>query len=109
MDFPYGDTITLHSRAVTSQDAYGDDVYTSTDSTLVGAYYDAGSTEVVQGVDTVTTTPTVILPAGTVVNPVDQITVRAVTYDVDGRPQDWRHPMTGWQPGIVVRLRGVTG
>lgn len=109
MTFPFGDTITLHSRTVTGHDTYGNDVYTSTDSTVVGGFAPAGSAELTQGQDLVTTTPSVYLPAGTNVAAVDQVTVRGVTYDVDGSPQDWRHPFTGWQAGIVVRLQGVTG
>lgn len=107
--FPFGDSITLHTRTVTGRDSAGADVYGSSDSTVVGAFAPAGSVEVVQGQDTVTTSPSVYLPSGTVVNAVDQVTVRGVTYDVAGDPQDWRHPWTGWQAGIVVRLQAVTG
>lgn len=28
-------------------------------------------------------------------------------YDVDGQPASWHSPFTGWEPGIVVRLKGV--
>lgn len=109
MLFPYGDTITLHSRTGATRDGGNNDVPVYADSTLVGGFAPAGSVEVVQGQDTVTTTPSVYLPAGTVVKAVDQMTVRGVLYDVQGDPQDWGHPFTGWQAGIVVRLQGVTG
>jgi len=29
------------------------------------------------------------------------------TFLVEGEPAEWKSPFTGWQPGIVVRLRGV--
>lgn len=110
MLFPFGDAITLHSRTgVTPDPVYGNDVPTYTDSTVVGAFAPAGSIELVQGQDTVITSPSVYLPAGTVVAAVDQVTVRGLTFDVDGDPQDWRNPFTGWQAGIVVRLKSVTG
>lgn len=107
--YAFGEPITLHSRAVTGQDTYGNDVYGSTDRTVVGAFAPAGAAELVQGRDTVTTQPALYLPPGTDVAAVDRATVRGVTYDVDGTPADWRNPFTGWQAGIVVNLKGVTG
>lgn len=109
MIYPFGDPVTLHSRTVTGQDTYGNDVLTDVTSTTVGAFAPTGSTELIQGQDTVITQPSVYLPAGTDVTALDRVTIRGVTYDVDGTPQDWRHPVTGWQPGIVVRLQNVTG
>lgn len=110
MPYPYGDTITIHTKSGTTQDpVYGNDVPTYTDSAVVGGFAPAGSVEIQQGRETITTTPTLYLPAGTSVAALDRVTVRGVTYEVNGTPQDWRHPMTGWQAGIVVRLQNVTG
>lgn len=107
--YAFGESVTLHARAVTGQDTYGNDVYGSTDRTVVGAFAPAGSAELVQGRDTVTTQPAIYLPPGTDVTAVDQATVRGVTYDVDGTPADWRNPFTGRHAGIVVNLLAVTG
>ena len=35
--------------------------------------------------------------------PGDRVIVRGVTCEVQGRPTTWRHPMTGWDAGFVVR------
>lgn len=108
----FGEPIVLHSRTVTGQDIYHSDVYSSTDTATSGAFAPAGSTEVVQGQDTITTQDSVYitdltgLPA---VEAIDQLTVRGVTYDVDGTPALWVNPWSGETDGLVIRLRGVTG
>jgi hypothetical protein len=51
----------------------------------------------------------VYLPAGTVVGAIDAVQVAGQTYEVDGSPNDWQHPLTGWRPGVEVRLKRVTG
>lgn len=109
MLFPFGDHVTLHSRTVTGQDRYGNDVYGDTAAQVVGAFDPGGSLELVQGQEQVQTSPALYLPPGTNVTAVDKVTARGVTYDVDGTPADWRSPFTGEHFGIVVRLRGVTG
>lgn len=109
---PFGEALTVHSRAVTSQDVYGNDVYTSTDTAGFGAFAPAGSIEIVQGQDTVTTTPTVYirdtsaLPA---IEAVDQVTIRGILYDVTGDSATWVSPYAGDTAGWVLRLQGVTG
>jgi len=103
------DTVTLVGRTVSGQDAYGNDVYTEVQSTVPGVFAPGGSTEQVQGQDMVISQPTVYLPAGTDVTAVDAVIVGSVRYDVDGAPSDWRSPFTGWQAGVQVRLKSVTG
>lgn len=39
----------------------------------------------------------------------DRVICRGRTYEVVGDPATWRHPMTGWNAGFVVRLRIVKG
>lgn len=108
--FPYGDQVTVLTKGVTGHNTYGNDQFGTTATAVVlGAFAPAGSVELTQGQDLITTQPTVYLPAGTAITATDQVTVRGVTYDVDGIPEDWRHPLTGWQAGIVVRLQVVTG
>lgn len=107
--FVFGESVTLHSRAVTGQDPYGNDVYGDATRTVQGGFAPAGTSEVVQGRDTVTAQPALYLPPGTDVSAVDRATVRGVTYDVDGTAADWRNPLTGWSAGIVVNLQAVTG
>ena len=108
--FAFGETVTLHSRTVSVRDSLGNDTYTTVDTSINGCGFDpGGSLELVQGQDLVTTTPTLYAPTGTVANPLDQITVRGVLYDVDGGSNDWRSPLTGWTPGVVIKLKAVTG
>lgn len=110
MAFGHGETVTLHSRTVSVRDVDGNDIYASVDSTIDDCGFDpGGSLELVQGQELVTTTPTIYAPSGTVVNPLDQITVRGQIYDVDGGSNDWRSPLTGWTPGVVIKLKRVTG
>lgn len=105
-----GETVTLLTRSKSGVDADGNDVYTSASTTVAGCAFDpGGSLEVVQGRDTVTTTPTVYLPPGTAAHSVDAVTVRGVTYEVDGSPNSPTSPFTGWAPGVVVKLKAVTG
>lgn len=114
MTFPFGLTVTLTTRAKSGVDADGNDVYIGVSTTVSGCVYaPAGLVERIGGQDTVTTSPQLYIPAGTVIAAIDQITIpgRGV-FEVDGDPADWgRHPMTGWTPpnNIVLKLRKVTG
>lgn len=108
--FPFGESATLSVRVVTGRDSDGNDVYGSSDTVVDLCGFDPGlSSEIVGGQDTVTTQPTLYMPPGSVAGHVDTVTVRGVTYDVDGEPTVWRSPFTGWTPGVVVKLKSVTG
>lgn len=110
MTFPFGETATLHTRSGTADDALGVRQSTWTDTVVAGCFLDAGgSIEVVQGQDQVTTQPVLYMPAGTAVTPVDQITVRGDRYEVDGSPNSYVQPWTGWVPPVAVKLKLVTG
>jgi len=43
------------------------------------------------------------------VEAVDRVTVRGVTYDVDGVARSWVSPYSGMSVGVVIRLKDVTG
>lgn len=110
MMFRFADTASLLTRTVTGTDADGNDVYGSAATVVAGCAFDPGlSNEIIGGRDMVTTQPTLYMPAGTVVGPVDRVTVRGDTYEVDGSPDEWTGPFTGWNAGVVVKLRQVTG
>jgi hypothetical protein len=105
-----GEPVVLHRRVVTGQDGYHNDVYTDADDQVQAlAFAPGASVEVTQGRDTITTQPTVYLPAGTAVDGTSAVTARGTRYEVDGMPRDWRNPFTGHQPGIEIRLTSVTG
>lgn len=62
------------------------------------------------GAHTVVTPATLYLPEfRTDLSPHDEWEVRGVRSGVEGQPQPWRSPMTGWTPGTVIQLRKVDG
>ncbi|MCW2901912.1 MAG: hypothetical protein JWO67_4177 [Streptosporangiaceae bacterium] len=109
MTFPYGVPIVLVKRSKSGTDSFGNDVFAVTTSTVLGAFAPGGSTEQVQGQDTVTTQPTVFLPVGTNLAAVDAVQVAGLTFEVDGDPNTWISPLTGNGFGLEVKLRRVTG
>lgn len=102
--------VTLNKRVKSGTDAFGNDVYAATASTVAGVFAPGGSSEQMQGQDIVITQPTVYLLTGTDVSAVDSLTVNGLAYEVDGSPNAWPpHPFTGWVPdySVEVRLRRV--
>jgi hypothetical protein len=115
MMFPVGETVT-RLRATATTDPYSDEPddlsWTSPSSLVIpGCGFDpGGSTETNDARrDAVTTQPTVYAPPDADIGPADRLSVRGVTYEVDGRPGLWRSPFTGWEPGLVVPLRLFEG
>lgn len=109
MTFPFAQTVTLVKRVKSGTDGLGNDVFTTTTTDVPGAFNPGTSAELVQGQDVVTTQPTVYLPAGTDVVATDAVQVAGEQFEVDGSPNVWTNPFTGWAPGVEVKLRRVTG
>ncbi|HEY5201195.1 MAG TPA: hypothetical protein VIJ31_09820 [Acidothermaceae bacterium] len=109
MNFPDGIQMTLISRTANGTDAYGNDAFASTTSTFTSPFVPAGSTEQVQGRDTVIENDTIYPPAGTVINPTDQVQIDDDVYEVIADALDWVNPFTGWAPAIEVHLQKVSG
>lgn len=108
--FPFPETFTIHTRGVTGTDGDGNDIYGDTDTTTTGAFAPAGSAELIQGQNTVLTHDTIYLADGAAVpKPTDQVTARGVRYDIDGEPEVFHNPFTGYEPGAVVKLLKATG
>jgi hypothetical protein len=107
--FPFGQAVTLVKRVKGAADALGNDTWTTTSIPTNGAFDPGTSVESVQGQDLLVTSPRVFLPAGTDVSAVDAIDVAGARYEVDGSPNDYTNPFTGWNPGVVVQLKRVTG
>jgi long-subunit fatty acid transport protein len=97
------------TRTKGAPDAYGNDTWTTTSSTVRGAFNPGTSSELVQGQDLLTVQPSVYLPTGTAVTAVDAVQVGGQVYEVDGSPNDWANPFTGHAFGVEVRLKRVTG
>lgn len=117
MIFPFGEQVILHRPTTTGVDGDGNDVITWTDYPIDGcAYWPAGSVEVMQGRDQVTSTDTVsvpreALPVGiTSILATDEMTARGERRTISGKPEDFGpNPFTGRQVPITVRLQDVTG
>ncbi|MFJ9313797.1 hypothetical protein ACIRN4_06350 [Pimelobacter simplex] len=113
--FAFGETVTrLRGTPVT--DPYSIEAtdldWTSPDALPIPGcgFAPSGSAEPLeQGRNAVITTPTVYAPAGADVLAHDRLIVRGRTWQVKGDPADWRHPMTGWTPGLVIQLEEVAG
>ncbi len=110
MNFADPETFTVITRTVTGRDSMGNRTYTPVETTVTGAFAPAGSTELVQGQDTIISNPTIYLTDGTPAPaPTARIVVRGVTFEVDGEPLVFHNPFTGSEPGAVVRLVRVDG
>lgn len=110
MFFPFGVPVTVITRAKTgARDSDGNYIYAETSAVVTGAFAPGGSTELVQGQDTVISQDTVYLPAGTTVAATDQIQIGSRRWLVDGSPNDWANPFTGWTAGVEVKLQQVNG
>lgn len=112
LSYPFAETFTVLSSAVTGQDSYGDDVRTDTSTTTTGVFAPEGSTEVVQGRDLVINNPTVYLSADAVTPAATDRIRRESTgevFNIDGQPAVYINPFTGERPGAVLRLERVTG
>lgn len=113
MFLPYGETVLWERYVADTYDPRGnliDEWEPPVDLTHCG--FDPGSSiEPRDGTSQrVITSPTLYPPKGSPLGPRDKITARGLVYEIEGEPADWRHPMTGWDPGLlVVILRRVTG
>lgn len=113
--FAHGETVT-RLRGTPVVDPYsGEATGTSWDTpnTLLiegCAFNPGGSSEPIQDArNAVVTKPEVYAPVDADVLSGDRLVVRGVTYEVDGRPSDWRNAFTGWAAGLVIALKGVEG
>lgn len=113
--FAHGETVT-RLRAATVTDPYSNTAtaenWTNPSSLDIdGCGFNPGqSSEPVQTArNAVITRPEVYAPADADVLAGDRLVVRGVTYEVDGRPQSWVSPFTGWAPGLVIVLKDVEG
>lgn len=107
-----GETI-VRLRQATTKDAYGNTVPTGEPdrAEIYGAGFDPGGSIALRegGRDGTTATPTLYLPPGADITSRDRVEVRGLTYEVNGEIADWRNPLTGAAPGLVVPLRRVEG
>jgi hypothetical protein len=110
MGWVYGQTVTLHTRGVTGQNADGNDVYGDVDSTHPGtAVYPRESVELVQGQDTNIIGMVAVFKPAVVVDPDDEVTLAdGFRYQIDGDPGQFDSPLTGTTL-TKLNLTRVTG
>lgn len=110
MTFPFGQDVTLVRRTVSGRDAYGNDVFTETQTAIPGCpVWPRSSTENVQAQDLTITGVAALLPAGTDVSAVDAVLIAGLKYEVDGEPAVFVSPFTNLAPGVQLNLKRVTG
>jgi len=82
---------------------------TPTEVATSGAFAPSGSTELIQGQSVVLDHDTIYLNEGAPTpGPQDKVRARGVVYDIDGTPAVYHNPLTGYEPGAVLRLLKVT-
>ena len=113
MTFPFGETVTHLSPTVTI-DGYGDEHLDWSNPTItvipnVAVALSTSDEDTRPERDLVESDYTLFLPPGTNVGSGEKFIVRGDECEVVGVPFDWRHPMTGWRPGVVARVRRISG
>lgn len=111
--FPFGETVQFMAYQLGAEDAHGNPVESWADPVSSGGWgFDPGGSveSSMPGRDMVVTSPRLFRQSRDFVpGSRDRVTVRGREYQVDGDPADWRSPLTGWEPGIVVTLEVVSG
>lgn len=105
-----GQKVLFIHRKVTSQDQYGNDVYTSTTQEVDGCAVSPGSsTETWQGTMQIVSDIIVHAPPDTVVDePWDEMVIAGVTYNIVGDPRSWTSPFTGTASMLEIQGKLVT-
>lgn len=109
------ETVWILPRQQAGSDAHGNPTYTwpePGDLTSVkvedALYAPAGSEDVDPMRQPVESVPAVFLPAGTRMEPVDRVSARGDTFEVEGDPHVWQ-TMSGVEKGVRVSLRRTEG
>lgn len=115
--FVYGETLT-RLRATAAVDPYsGEATALSWDDPdalpILGCAFDPGTSSepAAVGRDAVTSQPSAYVDYDSDVLPGDRIRreLTGRTYEVDGEPGAYRNPFTGWEAGMVIKLKAVSG
>lgn len=115
MTFAHGETVTILRRGVEVDPYSGEEapssVYTHHADVGGCAVWPGTSDEPTTALDPlrVETSLTVAMPPGTDVDSLDRLVVRGRRYSVIGDPFDYVHPMTGWRPGVLVKVTRTDG
>ena len=105
-----GETVVVTRRVVSGEDSQGNPAYTTSEIAIERcAFAPTGSTEDVATFGTrAITGGTVYAPTGTVFLPSDVLTIRGMTFTVDGESGQWTNPYSATGKGVEVAVkRGV--
>lgn len=107
MMFAFGETVTVVRPP--ERDRNGDPIGADSTFTIDGCGINWQSTdENNDHRETALTWIELLCPPGTDIRSTDKVQLpNGREYLVDGDPAPWRNPFTGWEPGVVARLRGV--
>lgn len=107
MYFAAGETVTVLRPA--KVDNVGDPTGAPADHDIAGCAINwLSSSENTDRRETTTALVEVYCPAGADILATDRVRLPdGRVFRVDGAPASWHNPFTGWDAGIVVRLRGV--
>jgi hypothetical protein len=109
MSGPLGETVVLHSRGKTGEDADGNDVYGDTNTTINGVTLDPWpSVEFVQGQDLNVIGLRAVFIPGVELSATDEITARGARWAIDGEPAQYHSSLTG-KTLTQVHLTRATG
>lgn len=103
--------VTIHATTTTSFDTYGNPATTSTQTQWnVYGWAPAGSQEMTGWSSQVTADLAVYGPVPPVsITSQAQLEVDGLLYDVEGVVEDFNHGPFGWEPGVRVNLKRVSG
>ena len=105
--FPYGITVTVERP--TGTDRHGNPLPPTSSTVGDCVTAPAGSTEQTGPSSLVEWDLDLIAPHDADIRPSDAVVVDGERYAVFGRPQRFRNPFTGWEAGLVARLKGAEG
>jgi hypothetical protein len=112
--FAHGITVTV-KRPTSTGDRWGDKTSPPVDHQVHGcAVYPRGSgnaaREQLDARETITEGLVLLAPFGSDIKATDEVVLpNGQRYRVDGEPGSWQSPFTGWQPGMELALKDVTG
>lgn len=109
MTMPHGEPVTRIRKEVAGRDEYGNDRWTTAETTMIAAVAPRVSREDMQSRDQVTSGLIMWTPPGVDVVATDQFRIRGAVYEVDGDSMDWRSPFTGRVAPVQIMLTKVTG
>lgn len=106
--FSAGETVTVIRPG--TRNRVGDQIDSSSEHTIDGCGINQSSTsEVTDRRESTVTSVELMCPPRADIRAGDKVRLPdGVVYEVDGQPWTPHNPYTAWEPGCIVRLRGVT-